>query len=77
MIICPYCGQDYVWIVRIGSDSTDRAMCFECDTIWDTLDDFRIGNGCNSEKYMAEYGRRVDWKEIVKIEKLAVKNGGA
>jgi uncharacterized Zn finger protein len=72
-LICPYCGQDEVWEVRLKELEQNVVMCLECDTVWPAPDDMEYGKGLNFEDFMAEHGRRADWTAIVKLEKLVEK----
>lgn len=68
-VICPYCGQDYVWSIAISSEQADEfphGFCFECDTFWDDTDQINDKIGMNFESYMTQKGEKPDWSKIQK-----------
>lgn len=67
MLACPYCEQVDVWEIEVQSVNRRAIMCFECDTVWDTLTDVKDGKGCGFKKFMANLGLAADWKLAVKV----------
>lgn len=71
MIICPYCGQDVVWRVRLISAPHYRfAMCFECDSVWKDNEAISEDSGTNFEQYMNEIAHPTDWTDIEKLSQI-------
>jgi hypothetical protein len=70
MVVCPYCGQDYVWEVSIRDLSGPLFMCLECDTVWGGAQEVKDGKGQNFEDFMRQRRRVADWKAIAKIKQI-------
>jgi len=70
MLVCPYCEQDDIWTIRHKKLNKEVALCFECDTAWNTPGDVEYGKGQNYEEFMAGQGLTPEWTSIVKINKL-------
>lgn len=61
--ICPCC-EEYgdVWEVSFTNLNGRRGvMCFECDTVWDSLCDDQVPSYTNFESLMKENGIIPDW----------------
>lgn len=70
MLACPYCQQDDVWEIELKSLNRRAVMCFECDTVWDTVADVQDGKGCGYDDFMAKLGMAADWKLAEKVRKI-------
>ena len=68
MKIRPYCGQDYVWNVRLETAPEFAfRMCFECDSVWREGEDVSDQQGANFEQYMTDLSLSADWKRLEKV----------
>ena len=72
-LICPYCGQDYVWEIVLKDLDQQALICPECDTVWFAPSDVLNGKGQNFEDFMAARGRKADWGGVVKLHKAVNK----
>jgi hypothetical protein len=70
MRVCPFCKQDYVWEASTPEYSGSFYLCFECDTVWTSLQEMAEGNGQGIEFFMAARGQVVDCKAISKIRQV-------
>ncbi|GBF58728.1 hypothetical protein PbB2_02416 [Candidatus Phycosocius bacilliformis] len=71
MLICPYCGQDVVWNVRLKSEPRVAfKMCFECDSIWRSAEPVSDEEGSNFESYMQEAGRAANWDDVERLSQI-------
>jgi hypothetical protein len=71
--LCPCC-KEYgdVWEVAFKCLNNRRAiMCFECDTIWDSIADSPDLPFSDFETLMMEHGIAPDWKQIEKLRRVA------
>ncbi len=66
-LICPYCGQDYIWWVLLKQINQQALMCSECDTVWTAPLGKLNETGRNFEDFMAARGQKADWREVVKL----------
>lgn len=66
-LICPYCGQDYVWWVLLKQIGQQALMCPECDTVWIAPWGRLNETGWNFDDFMATRGQNADWGEVVKL----------
>ena len=73
MVICPYCEQDDLWVVRLNTLGRNAVLCYECETTWLVPSDVEFGKGQNFEKFMDEHSQKADWDQVVKIQKLIEK----
>ena len=46
---CPFCNQGWVNIVKDTSSNNLILLCDECDTIWNSPDDFKLNNPITRE----------------------------
>jgi hypothetical protein len=72
-LICPYCGQDYVWEVLLTELDQQALMCPECDTVWLASGDVLNGTGQNFQDFMAARGRKANWGGVVRLQKAVGK----
>lgn len=72
MRLCPCC-KEYgdVWEVEFTSLGDRRAvMCFECDTVWDTVADVKEQHVSDFETLMKSEGVASDWNQIKRIQRV-------
>jgi transcription elongation factor Elf1 len=68
---CPFCDQGWVNAVKDSGNSKIFLLCYECDTIWDTHENFLLGESNNynlvgeveipSPKDIEDYG----WDKLI------------
>jgi hypothetical protein len=71
MLACPYCQQEYVWEIELKLLNRRAVMCFECDTVWDTVEEVQDSKGCSFDDFMAKLGVAADWKLVGKVQQIA------
>lgn len=72
MIVCPYCGQDYIHEISIEWFPQNLHMCPECDTVWTQNEEIKCGTGKTytvfaKEHGHAEYGSKVPEIKILRV----------
>lgn len=70
MMVCPFCTQDDVWVVRIDGTKEEFVLCCECDTVWDNLSEISPQYGEDLDEYICKRGLTVKPRAITKIKKL-------
>jgi hypothetical protein len=70
MKLCPYCKQDDLWFAAIVGVDDNAVYCGECDTVWGNREAVIDGNGKNFSRFMAAYGKEVDWSLLRIKEKI-------
>ncbi|MDB5337798.1 MAG: hypothetical protein JWN70_3417 [Planctomycetaceae bacterium] len=73
MGLCPCC-KEYgdVWEVVFRSLNDRRGvMCFECDTVWDSIADAPDPAYSDFETLMKEHGFVADWKLATKLRQVS------
>jgi hypothetical protein len=70
MLACPYCQQEDVWEIRLKASDRTAVMCFECDTVWDSVEDVNDQKGRSFEAFMAEVGLTLDWNAAEKVRQM-------
>ncbi|SFI00349.1 hypothetical protein SAMN05421753_104297 [Planctomicrobium piriforme] len=72
MRTCPCCKKyGDVWEVELQSlDNHKFVMCFECDTIWDSIANVPDQHVSDFEAFMNEQGKDPDWTLIKKVQRV-------
>ena len=72
MRMCPCCGIcGDVWEVELMDlNGRHAVMCFECDTIWETVDDVENQVLDTFESIMKKHGLPPRWSQIKKLRRV-------
>jgi transposase-like protein len=73
LIVCPYCGQDWVQHVRIVESGTQFWLCFECESIWLSEEWISAATAESLKDFLASEGHD---PKVTEIERSPVQSDG-
>ena len=71
-IVCPRCGQDWVYSAHLVSSNREIYLCPECDAFWWPDDQISQQTYRNLDAYYAERGIDDPWEDIKLVAPLDI-----
>lgn len=69
MIVCPRCGQGYIYEVKIKKNNQTIFICEECDAVWFLVKDIGVTPFIDYGLFMQGLGYSSRWDEFDIINK--------